>query len=244
MDSREDTAEAVGCPIRKSPDQRALASPRSLSQRATSFIASRRQGIHQMPFVHYNTSPRPSRKTTPRDLRSRGDPGPRIAQRSARRGPIFAEAGQHTHAVEHAHTILSRKPEPEGPGQGQRSTGACPRSLARHSPCHPNDPNLRHREGFRLPASFPCRPVAGMAGAMVGPGRFERPTSPLSGVRSNQLSYWPGTPENGTTTQAGKADQLRVPNGRDLQATAPLRGVMSEPSRHESRTSFRSLERR
>ena len=26
---------------------------------------------------------------------------------------------------------------------------------------------------------------------MVGPGRFELPTSPLSGVRSNQLSYRP-----------------------------------------------------
>ena len=29
---------------------------------------------------------------------------------------------------------------------------------------------------------------------LVGPGRFERPTSPLSGVRSNQLSYGPCTP--------------------------------------------------
>ncbi len=27
---------------------------------------------------------------------------------------------------------------------------------------------------------------------MVGPGRFELPTSRLSGVRSNQLSYEPG----------------------------------------------------
>ncbi len=29
---------------------------------------------------------------------------------------------------------------------------------------------------------------------MVGLGRFELPTSPLSGVRSNQLSYRPGIP--------------------------------------------------
>jgi hypothetical protein len=28
---------------------------------------------------------------------------------------------------------------------------------------------------------------------VVGPGRFELPTSPLSGVRSNQLSYEPAT---------------------------------------------------
>lgn len=42
----------VGCPIRKSTDQRLFAPTRSLSQRTTSFIASYRQGIHQMPFGH------------------------------------------------------------------------------------------------------------------------------------------------------------------------------------------------
>ena len=36
----------VGSPIRRSPDHRLLASPRGLSQLATSFIASVRQGIH------------------------------------------------------------------------------------------------------------------------------------------------------------------------------------------------------
>jgi hypothetical protein len=50
MDSAGDTACAVGCPIRKSRDQRSLASPPGLSQRATSFIASQCQGIHQMPL--------------------------------------------------------------------------------------------------------------------------------------------------------------------------------------------------
>src|ERR1700686_4195132 len=50
MDSMRDTACAVGCPIRRSRDQRALASPPGFSQRATSFIASRCQGIHQMPL--------------------------------------------------------------------------------------------------------------------------------------------------------------------------------------------------
>ena len=39
-----------GCPIRRSRDQRLLASPPGFSQRATSFIASWCQGIHQMPF--------------------------------------------------------------------------------------------------------------------------------------------------------------------------------------------------
>ena len=51
MDSGWDPAYAGGCPIRKPRDQRALASPPGLSQRATSFIASWRQGIHQMPLT-------------------------------------------------------------------------------------------------------------------------------------------------------------------------------------------------
>ena len=43
-------ASRVGCPIRTFRDQRVLAPPPDLSQRATSFIASWCQGIHQMPF--------------------------------------------------------------------------------------------------------------------------------------------------------------------------------------------------
>ena len=42
--------KAVGCPIRKSSDQSLLPTPRGLSQGVTSFIASMRQGIHQMPL--------------------------------------------------------------------------------------------------------------------------------------------------------------------------------------------------
>ena len=62
--SPRDTAEAVGFPIRKFPDQSLLAAPRDLSQRATSFIASQCQGIPRMPFsrlsrgLHAQTSVR------------------------------------------------------------------------------------------------------------------------------------------------------------------------------------------
>lgn len=45
-----DTCCQVGFPIRKSTDQSLLAAPHGLSQRATSFIASQCQGIHQMPL--------------------------------------------------------------------------------------------------------------------------------------------------------------------------------------------------
>src|SRR6202011_3978480 len=44
QDSR--CSHRMGSPIRKSPDHRLLASPRGLSQLATSFIAYLRQGIH------------------------------------------------------------------------------------------------------------------------------------------------------------------------------------------------------
>ena len=39
-----------GFPIRISADQSLLAAPHGFSQRVTSFIASQRQGIHQMPL--------------------------------------------------------------------------------------------------------------------------------------------------------------------------------------------------
>ena len=42
----------VGFPIRKSRDQSLLTAPPRLSQRATSFIACIRQGIHQMLLPH------------------------------------------------------------------------------------------------------------------------------------------------------------------------------------------------
>ena len=55
MYSRNGTAEAVGCPIRRSSDQSLLAAPQGLTQPVTSFIASQCQGIHQMPFRHLIT---------------------------------------------------------------------------------------------------------------------------------------------------------------------------------------------
>src|SRR6201992_740828 len=45
-DERNRCSHRLGFPIRKSPDRRLLASSRGLSQLATSFFASLRQGIH------------------------------------------------------------------------------------------------------------------------------------------------------------------------------------------------------
>ena len=55
-----------GCPIRRSRDQRSLASPPGFSQRATSFIASWRQGIHQMPLPQRLIAKPVARRDKPR----------------------------------------------------------------------------------------------------------------------------------------------------------------------------------
>ena len=46
----KDSAEALGCPIRKSAGQRLFAPNRGLSQLITSFIAWMSLGIHRSPF--------------------------------------------------------------------------------------------------------------------------------------------------------------------------------------------------
>ena len=78
MNSDRDTRYRVGCPIRRSRDHRSLASPPGFSQRATSFIASQCQGIHQMPLLALD--PRRFRKETPHKTAAhRGKTPPRQA---------------------------------------------------------------------------------------------------------------------------------------------------------------------
>ena len=88
MNSDRDTRCRVGCPIRRPRDHRSLASPPGFSQRATSFIASQCQGIHQMPF--FACSPvSPTEETAP---------PPRTGS-----NPAFAGAS-HAPAVSHEDT--------------------------------------------------------------------------------------------------------------------------------------------
>ena len=76
MNSGLDTLERVGFPIRTSADQRSLASPRGFSQRATSFIASWRQGIHRTPLSrsHHAITARTQDQTAPCDTSVRAIP--------------------------------------------------------------------------------------------------------------------------------------------------------------------------
>ena len=59
----------VGCPIRKSMDQRVLSPPHGLSQSATSFIASYRLGIHQTPLSRLIRDSESRRKLVPDEVR-------------------------------------------------------------------------------------------------------------------------------------------------------------------------------
>jgi hypothetical protein len=99
--------EAVGCPIRRSEDQRALAPPLGFSQRATSFIASRCQGIHQMPFMcraraqprardQWSVVRRQWSDTSRRPLPDRGRAWGLLRKHQPR--PMLAHRPTHTHA--------------------------------------------------------------------------------------------------------------------------------------------------
>jgi hypothetical protein len=88
-------------------------------------------------------------------------------------------------AVEPIHLLKGRSPSRRKPGsrtpafeQSRRSGGAD-----------------RDRTGDPLLAKQVLSQLSYSPVSMVGLGRFELPTSPLSGVRSNQLSYRPECPD-------------------------------------------------
>jgi hypothetical protein len=194
----------VGCPIRRSRDHRALAPPPSFSQRATSFIASRCQGIHQMPF---SCSPTPSPKAAlraARGQRSRTEIRPTglsgLAFRPlepcvssplpGRRAPAYL----HTHA--RARPSDRQKPESSrGLSCHARFTVTTRFTMSKRLAATPPfflGGARRSLASIRAAAGGRLRPPGSHPRLLVGLGRFERPTSRLSGVRSNQLSYRPG----------------------------------------------------
>jgi len=134
--------KGVGCPIRTSRDQSLLAAPPGFSQRATSFIASWRQGIHQMPFSCSNPKPAPPKETpestsqthhaqepsTPQTYRTRRTPNPTASQ-------YASSLSTHIHAPERCSQAGNRtrrqRREP-----GQTPMPAQPRT-------HPHNPATR-----------------------------------------------------------------------------------------------------
>ena len=208
--------KAVGCPIRRSQGPRALASRLSFSQRATSFIASRCQGIHQMPLISNSPTLSPKRalaraqRTDDRgqrtdrtpatgrpscllhgctrslepneDVRSAGTTRPGVLFAYPCPGPAKTERPGLLHGHDSLHDVL------RSDDRGQRTDQTVYRALPRSRTRGPDDSRPAAEDGARaicpLPSAF-CHLN------LVGLGRLERPTSRLSGVRSNQLSYRP-----------------------------------------------------
>ena len=195
----------VGCPIRRSSDQSLLAAPRGFSQRATSFIASWRQGIHQMPLL--SSAPTSDNHTiTPPGLRPGGDPAvsPQGSRRSKRMrrpppGTIPAStanykcwpiAGRSQQAASipmpNAQPCRRRKqkagprdlPAPAVPRRMQESLLACPHDghLVTTSRCPRNMRRYPGPKGRRRADGLPLR------AAGPGPGHDGR-TSPIGEAR-------------------------------------------------------------
>ncbi len=109
----------MGCPIRKSPDHCVVSAPRCLSQLPTSFIGTRRQGIHRMPLLPSSPRP-PSPGHHQRCVRR-----PRSPRRLLRRVPHrhTSSAGVLVSGVPHrARTTCRRLPPSPPRGRGCRHT--------------------------------------------------------------------------------------------------------------------------
>jgi hypothetical protein len=139
MDSLKDTPKGVGCPIRRSRDHRALAPPPSFSQRATSFIASRCQGIHQMPL---SCSPTPSPKAAAQNSSQRSEAS--AGQRDPRR-----------HHLASAHRAPPARPRDRCVSIAP--TGATGPGVSAY-PC-PGTTDPPHK-GPKVPAAHPVMPAS------------------------------------------------------------------------------------
>ena len=215
MDSVWDTACAVGFPIRKFTDQSLLAAPRDLSQRATSFIASQCQGIHQMPFRRLISTPTktlaPRAGTSLLASRPTGSAVSAVRCYSQPAIALWAWAGRGASSVTCTSSSLVHDPASYEAHERARSARSCsrcrvvvpsndPRSWAArlyHRHHLVNGGGRRDRTDDLLLAKqalsqLSYAPKIGrrtIACGVVGQGGFEPPTSRLSSARSNQLSY-------------------------------------------------------
>ena len=166
----------MGSPIRTSPDHSLLATPRGFSQLATSFIAYLRQGIHTHALSSLTI-----KLTLDTSLETPGSYDPGRSSGPARRSTtrtsriasaplrILAARSELATCVAHQYSIFKDLPDLKNPGVN-----------------HPRVIHLCVLTSSRRPVS-----QAAATSNLVGLGRLELPTSPLSGVRSSHLSYRP-----------------------------------------------------
>jgi hypothetical protein len=182
MYSGPDTLERVGFPIRTSADQRSLASPRGFSQRATSFIASWRQGIHRTPLSrsHHASTARTQDQTAPSM--------PTIAQYQATQTHHMtnrASPASHANATSNPSSLVKEHIPPAPlaglrPNDGSGSTG--------HSPIGPHPMSRALAQPSPTPIMASAEPtLAGRSG-----GKRIRTDDPLLAKQVlYQLSYAP-----------------------------------------------------
>ena len=167
MNSSRDTwcSHQGGSPIRISPDHRLCASPRSFSQLTTSFIAFLRLGIptHALSSLTIKLISNTEVVSGQWPAVSRTDPR-HLPTTTRLRSPAVYSLHGRTCNLCSCPSIFSF----------QRTLSGC-----------------AHWSVFRLPADH--WPLATDHFVLVGLGRLELPTSPLSGVRSSHLSYRPAS---------------------------------------------------
>jgi hypothetical protein len=188
MNSDKDTRCRVGCPIRTSRDHRSLASPPGFSQRATSFIASQCQGIHQMPFLALD----PRRKPKGQPVAFRRTKPPRTGAKPCfprQRDAAPAQAGAHAIKRPHMKTLLRIGAQP------WLRRAYPPRSHDKLS-FHPsnNTPARVAPDGVLNLLQTPASPNAGWCPAGGGE-RIRTDDLLLAKQALSQLSYTP-VPEN------------------------------------------------
>ena len=174
--------QRVGCPIRTSTDQRLLAAPRGFSQRATSFLASWCQGIHQMPFSRAE----PRARQPPPGPTGQGRPRPGPAPNTHTTTPL-GPAGRRsdtrppspeTHqTLIHPDKDQTPRPRPRAPGPTRRHP-APPRGARTRAPLEAIglEPTTPCVQGRRSPAELRPRRAAPPGGRARGrdgngPGR-------------------------------------------------------------------------
>ncbi len=194
----------VGCPIRRSSDQSLLAAPQGFSQRATSFIASWRQGIHQMPLLSSthpsdNRTRAPARPKANRQHRAHGRHGPGPGNNHALPTTALTRTGQDGR---HTHAKNVRAPQTENQNGHERHLPApVQRTRAKTSP---GAPGRAHITTSRCPKNSPPPPPAqgrprraGQRGSLPGAAEAGPATTPAGPSKNRRTGWWAWADLNG-----------------------------------------------
>ncbi len=165
MNSDEDTPKScplrVGCPIRRSRDQRSLASPPGFSQRAASFIASQCQGIHQMPFFRARSQGAPAPPDDHKITRTASRPPEN--RRAQGQAPPSRKRGATLPAAARMKTLLRTAPRTGSHPTGQqphRTASQCRGPSASVTFTNPLHPSINTSPGTPAAGAGHARPAA------------------------------------------------------------------------------------